>query len=189
MATATLPKRMTIDKFLALPDDGVDRELINGEVREKGITVRNELHRVTMASIARHIGNWAASATDRKYRVLCGEAGFILDRDPQLVVGIDVALQIVLSPPSQISRTTLVDGVPFVAIEILSPSDSHGDVHEKLRLYLDHGVAVVWIVDPDDQSVRIYRLGQAVTLFSGDQILTCEPEMSGFAVNTSALFQ
>ena len=189
MATATLPKQMTIEEFLALPDDGVDRELINGELREKGMTVRNELHSQTMANITWLMRSWTASISEIKYRVLCGEAGFILDRDPRLVVGIDVALKVVPASQGHAPRTTLVDGIPLIAVEILSPSDSHGDVREKLRLYLDHGVAAVWIVDPDDQSVRIYRTGRPVAFSSGDDMLNCEPEMPGFAVKTSSLFE
>ena len=35
---------MTADEFLALPDDGVERWLIHGEVREFGMTIRNRWH-------------------------------------------------------------------------------------------------------------------------------------------------
>jgi Uma2 family endonuclease len=140
-----------------------------------------------MASISYRLSTWAEG--ESQFKVLCGEAGFILDRNPSLVVGIDVAVTHRKPRADRHSETTLVEGPPHIAVEILSPSDSHGDVHEKLRIYLDHGVAAVWIVDPDDQSVRIYRPGQPVTLFSGDQVLNCEPEMPGFAVKTRLLFQ
>ena len=189
MATATLPKRMTIEEFLALPDDGVDRELINGELREKGTTIRSRLHSQAMASISCLVSNWAKASCESLFKVLCGEAGFILDRSPSLIVGVDVAITAREPRSNRESPTTLVEGPPYVAIEILSPSDSHGDVHEKLRLYLDHGVAAVWIVDPDDQSVRIYRSGCPVAFSSGDDMLTCEPEMPGFAVKASSLFE
>src|SRR4051812_183807 len=36
--------KMTVEEFLALPDDGVHRELIHGRVRELGMTTRNRFH-------------------------------------------------------------------------------------------------------------------------------------------------
>ena len=41
MATAAPSELMTIEAFLALPEDGRRRELIRGEVREKEMTRRN----------------------------------------------------------------------------------------------------------------------------------------------------
>lgn len=39
--SATIPQEMTIEEFLAMPPDGMDRELIRGIVREHPITYRN----------------------------------------------------------------------------------------------------------------------------------------------------
>ena len=52
-------KRLTAEEFLALPDDGIDRWLINGEVREFGtMTVRNWMHSTIMAKLTLAIGKW-----------------------------------------------------------------------------------------------------------------------------------
>ena len=190
MSTIELQKQMTVEEFLALPEDGVDRELINGVVREKAMTVRSESHSRAMASTARHLGNWVAEFTCTKFEVLCGEAGFILDEVDRLVVGVDVAVNHMdRKDDDDHSHTTLVCGAPHLAVEILSPSDTHKDVHEKIRLYLDHGVAAVWIVDPDDRTVRIYRRGQLPVFFNSDQTLACEPELPGFSVRVHDLFR
>ena len=187
MATVTLPKTMTVEEFLALPDDGVDRELIYGEVREKGMTVRNETHSEVMASMSFWLFSWSRSRRD--YRILCGEAGFILDPVDRLVVGVDVAVNIRKADhPAHSTDSTLVSGPPHVAIEILSPSDSQKEIHGKVRLYLDHAVAAVWIVDPEDRSVRVYRRNESVQFFTGDQMLTCEPELPEFSVRVNDLF-
>ena len=36
--------RMTIDEFLAIPEDGIRRMLLDGEVWEVGMTTRNQVH-------------------------------------------------------------------------------------------------------------------------------------------------
>lgn len=193
MATIELPvtpapKTMTIEEFLALPEDGVARELIFGEVREKGMTVRNEVHSRTMASTARHLGNWAACSSAKTYEVLCGEVGFILDEVDRLVVGVDVAVNLRHREPVAGLETSMARGAPHVAVEILSPSDVQKEIHDKVRLYLSHGTSVVWIVDPDDQTVRLYRRETPPQFFSSDQVLSCEQELPGFSLKVSDLF-
>ena len=45
--------------------------------------------------------------------------------------------------------------LPLVAIEILSPSQSHQAVLEKAEVYLRHGVKSCWIVSPPFRTVTI----------------------------------
>ncbi len=187
MATVALSKRMTVEEFLALPDDGVDRELIAGEVRERGPSIHGMLHASCLAEFAYLIGNWSHANPSSGVDVLAGQPGFIMQREPPTVVGPDFAV-VDADVPSD-PRYGLVEGVPRLAVEILSPSDNPRDIQEKVRLYLEHGVAAVWVVDPDDQCVQICRTGQPLMLFSGEQTLTCEPELPGFSVRVSELFR
>jgi hypothetical protein len=59
MSTATPP--MTVEQWLALPDDGMDRELIHGELRERPMTVRNQFHSKVMAIISHRLLSWLES--------------------------------------------------------------------------------------------------------------------------------
>ena len=52
-------RKMTIDEFLALPDDGVDRMLIDGELWEMGMTLRSHLHGEVAGNFAICVGNWS----------------------------------------------------------------------------------------------------------------------------------
>ena len=187
MVTATHSPKMRIEEFLALPEDGVDRELIAGEVRERGPSIHGMLHASCLAELAFLIGNWSHANPSSGVEVLAGQPGFIMQCEPPTVVGPDFAVVDADVPTDP--RYGMVEGVPRLAVEILSPSDNSGDIHEKVRLYIEHGVPVVWVVDPDDQSVQIYRAGQPVMLFSGEQTLTCEPELPGFSVRVSELLR
>ena len=48
-------------------------------------------------------------------------------------------------------------GAPDLVIEILSPSTSSKDLHEKFRLYERVGVKEYWIVHPLDRTVIVFR--------------------------------
>jgi Uma2 family endonuclease len=49
-------------------------------------------------------------------------------------------------------------GAPDLAIEVLSPSTSKKDQHEKFELYESRGVREYWVVDPAAWSMCVYRL-------------------------------
>lgn len=46
---------------------------------------------------------------------------------------------------------------PLLCIEILSPEDRMSRVNARIKEYLDFGVPVVWLVDPEEKKIWIYR--------------------------------
>ena len=64
MSTATAPALVTAEELLAMPENGVDRWLIRGKVKEKPMTVRNRFH---------SRGHGAASSVE-KLALFCGGA-------------------------------------------------------------------------------------------------------------------
>ncbi|HZU35002.1 MAG TPA: Uma2 family endonuclease [Gemmataceae bacterium] len=187
MSVATRPVTTT-DELLALPDDGMERWLIRGQVREKPMTVRNRVHSLIMARVTLHLGQWLETQAQPRGQVLCGEAGVRLQRNPDTTVGVDV----VYIPADVASRsspdTTLVDGVPVLAVEILSPSDTQEEIDEKIDTYLSAGVALVWVIDPHHRTVEIFRPSAAPEFVNVQQELTGEPHLPGFRVAVARLF-
>lgn len=67
-------------------------------------------------------------------------------------------------------------GAPLLAVEVVSPTDPMTQVNRKVRLYLEDGVRMVWVVEPEEKSVTIYtphskqftRLTLEDTLMGGD---------------------
>ena len=181
------PKMMTVEEFLELPDDGVDRELILGELRERPMTRRNPEHSEVMVTIGRLLGNWAQAQDRPRGRVCGGEAGFRLRRGPETFVGIDIAY---VSPEQVAARDRKLkfyDGPPVLAVEILSPSDQIGDVVEKVELYGEVGT-IVWVVNPYFETVAIHRPGQKVETMNTDQEIAGEPYLPGFRAKVAEFF-
>ena len=46
---------------------------------------------------------------------------------------------------------------PLLCIEILSPEDRLSRVNARIKEYLDFGVPAVWLIDPEEKKVWIYR--------------------------------
>jgi Uma2 family endonuclease len=51
-------------------------------------------------------------------------------------------------------------GAPEWVSEIVSPYTSRKDMREKLSLYERHGMHEYWLIDPGNQYVHVYRLGE-----------------------------
>ena len=188
MTQATASRQMTEAEFLALPDDGVRRWLVKGEVREYGMTVRNRQHSQITARISQLLGNWIDGRPTPRGEIADGEAGFRLPGNPPEIVGIDVAYVDADLVARGSTDTTLFDGVPILAVEVLSPSDTQEYIRDRVAVLLNAGVKVVWIVNPDDETVRVRRKRGAAKTLDNDEELTTEPELPGFRVQVALLF-
>ncbi len=178
---------MSTEEFLQLPDDGIERELIRGEVREIGVTIRNKFHSRCLARLTMALEAWAEKRAD--LAILAGDAGFQLQRDPDTSVGIDLAIAPASLVDSTESDSSIVQGVPIVAVEILSPSDTQGRIREKTQLYLRSGVSAVWLVDPEEKTVRIHRAGRPPEQFNESEVIINSAELPGLEVNLARVFR
>ena len=152
------------------------------------MTRRNRRHAQAEASLSKVLGTWADSLSPVPGVVLAGEVGCILRGKPDTIVGIDVVFITAEHAARQSEITTMIDGAPLLAVEILSPSDKQEDIGKKVDDYLKSGVALVWILDTHFQTVTVHRPGLKPELFNSDQDLSGGDLLPGFDVSVAALF-
>jgi Uma2 family endonuclease len=179
---------MTTEEMLALPENGVDRWLIQGELREKRTTLRNRAHSRVMARISQLLGNWLDQQPEPRGSVLCGEVGVRLRRDPDTMVGVDIIYVSAELAARQSQETTLIEGAPVLAVEVLSPRDAQEEINDKVDGYLQAGVALVWIIDPRRRTIQVIRSGEEPALVNIRQELSAETHLPGFRVAVAQLF-
>ena len=130
MTTVTSPELMTTEALLQLPEDGTERWLIKGKLRQKQKTVelrqnqravRDRFHSSVMAATTTYLKNWRDHQPEPRGEVLCGEAGLRLSRDPDTTFGVDVAYVSPEVMARQNDETALINGVPVLTVEILTP--------------------------------------------------------------------
>jgi Uma2 family endonuclease len=188
MSVAAAPPLLTTADLLAMPPNGTERWLIHGQLREKPMTMRNRWHSRIMTRVARFLDEWLDQQPPPRGEVLCGEAGVRLRRDPDTTVGVDVMLISAAVAVRQNDDTTLVDGVPVLCVEILSPSDQLEAIDEKVDTYLQTGVALVWLIDPHHKTVEIFQPGAEPKLVNILEELSGEPHLPGFRIPVAQLF-
>ena len=187
---------MTTEELLALPDDGVDRWLIRGELREKhpnasgqSMTIRNRFHSRVLSRICQVLCNWLYEQPLPRGAILGGEAGVRLANPECTTVGVDVVYVSADVLDRQTSDSTLVIGIPILAIEILSPSDSVEEIHEKIDEYRAASVPLIWVVDPYDRTVLVYGDEEEPVLFNKKQEITGGSHLPDFRVPVARLFE
>jgi Uma2 family endonuclease len=186
---ATEQTTYTTEQLLAMPDDGMERWLIDGELREKPMTVRNRFHSRLTTRISTFLDIWNDSQPEPRGEVASGEVGCRLTRNPDSTVGVDV----VYVPP-EIARigdddTTLYDGPPLLAVEVLSPNDTQQEIHEKVQKYLDAGTKLVWVVDPAYPTITVHEAGKLPVLYNTDQEVKGDPHLPGLVVPVGRLIR
>lgn len=191
MATVAIP--MTTEELLAMPDDGIERWLIDGELREFSrehpMTVRNRFHSRAMICVGTELELWGRQQQTPRGQVLGGEVGVRLRRDPDTTVGVDVVYVSAEVVVRQTDETTLIDGVPTLAVEILSPKNTVEEITDKITVYKSAGVPLVWVLNPYDRTVTVYRPGAEPEPLNALAELSGEPHLPGFRVPVARLFE
>jgi Uma2 family endonuclease len=72
---------------------------------------------------------------------------------------------------------------PDFVIELRSQTDNLSVLQEKMREYLDAGVRLGWLINPQQQQVEIYRLGKVVEVRNLPTELLGEDVLPGFGLS------
>ena len=162
---------MTAAEFERLPEDPYYRyELSKGRlVREPRPGARHGRVAFELASVLREF----VRAHDLGSVEM--ETGFQLSEDPVIVRGPDVAFIARGRLPAEVP-TGWWPFAPDLAIEVISPSNTASEIETKVLEYLDAGTRMVWVIDPESRTARIYAGNEArivredEDLYAGDVV-------------------
>ena len=177
-------QQVTADELLHMPDDGFRYELVRGELRRMA-PAGNVHGRVAMSfawRLARHVEE------NRLGTVYAAETGFRLATDPDTVRAPDVAFV----SRERVEAVGEVEGywpgAPDLAVEVISPNDSHVEVEEKVFDWLEAGTKMVLAVNPRRRSVTLYRSQSDITIVTGTDVLDGGDVVPGFQLTLQEIF-
>jgi Uma2 family endonuclease len=114
--------------------------------------------------------------------------GFTLEENPDTVRAPDIAFVRKDRLPNAKLPQGYFPGAPDLAVEVVSPNDSASRVLDKVQDWLRHGTMLVWVVEPQTQTVTIYRADGSATVLQSDDTLTGEEVLPGFRYELKTLF-
>jgi Uma2 family endonuclease len=173
---------MTADELLHLNLPGKRTELVRGVlvVREPG----GFLHGAVAAKLAKllsiHVDDSGLGI------VLAAETGFKVASDPDTVRAPDVAFvsKDRLPDPPPAGYAALA---PDLVVEVLSPGDRPGEVLAKVGEWLEAGTPLVWVVDPQRRSARVYRADGSQSSLGPNDALDGERVVPNFSCRLDSL--
>ena len=93
---------------------------------------------------------------------------------------------------SRLPGGVLPEGDVFIApdlvVEVLSPKNSGMEIDRKIGEYLDAGVPLVWIVNPETRTIRAYRQDGSQRIFRISEVIENEPALPGFRLTVGGIF-
>jgi Uma2 family endonuclease len=91
--------------------------------------------------------------------------------------------------PADDDRSGFFDGPPDLAVEVVSPRDSFGELAERIEDYLSAGTKLVWIVEPAKQTVTAYGATRRAVVLQCHETLTGGDVLPGFAEPVAQFFE
>jgi Uma2 family endonuclease len=155
-------------------------ELINGEIVEK---VPTEEHGIVVLNIASPL---RAFVRQHKLGRVTTEARHHLPGDDKNDRLPDVSFRSDISAP--VVRQGPIAGMPDLAVEVQSPSQSESDMVKKAAYYLANGSRMVWLAYLTKRSVEVHRRSQPVEILEDGDVLDGDDVLPGFTLSLSDVF-
>ena len=73
-------------------------------------------------------------------------------------------------------------------IELRSLTDSLAELQTKMREYIENGVQLGWLIDPQKKQVHIYRANGEIEVLNNPTIVSGENVLHGFELNVQSIF-
>lgn len=175
---------LTYDDYLLFPEDGRRHEIIEGEHYVS--PAPNRKHQRILATLSREVGSFVhlrglGEVLFAPFDVVFSDVDIV---QPDLIFVASANLGILTEANAQ--------GAPDLVVEILSESTRKRDLTTKRKLYARSGVAEYWVIDPEIETVTVFRIkgelvrSRELALETGDHLES--PLLPGFELKLSELF-
>ena len=180
--------RLTYDDFVLFPDDGKRHELIGG------------VHYVTPSPRLRHqdlVGRLYFAIT--AYLMQHPAAGRVFLSPLDVVLSyhdvVEPDLLFIARDQADIMTEKNIQGAPALVVEVMSKSTRKRDAQIKRRLFEQVGVREYWLVDPELDTVQVFRptaegrLARVEELTAEDGGTLTTPLLPGCGIDIRTLFR
>ena len=178
--------RFTYDDFLLFPDDGKRHEIIDGEHYVTGSP--NLRHQDLVGRLYLAIGTYL-TAHPGTGRLFLAPLDVVLSYYDV----VEPDLLFVAGDQTSILTRANVQGPPALVVEVFSPSTRKRDAQIKRRLFERTGVREYWLVDPELDTVQVFRpnegkLVRVAELTAEDDETLTSPLLPGWSIGLREFF-
>lgn len=165
---SVLTKLMTAEEFYDFVNAPRNRdrhfELEKGEVVK--VSRPGELHGAVCTNSIRLLSNYTFAR--KKGYVLANDTGLVLERGPDTVRGPDISVFLENRKLKQLEKKW-PKRLPKLIVEVMSPNDRMGKMLKRIAKFLRKGVAMAWLLDPEDETLTIFMPKREPIVFERDE--------------------
>jgi Uma2 family endonuclease len=175
---------VTAEELEKFPDDDYRYELVEGRV------IRMSPVGAVHGWVVLHFASQLIQHVDtRRLGFVLTEVGFRLASSPDTVRAPDLAFIRRDRLPEGALPRGFWKGPPDLAVEVLSPDDRPSDMRSKVAEYLERGVPLVVVIDPDERSVTVHRRSAPPNTLGTGDLLDLDDALQGFRCNVRDIFE
>jgi Uma2 family endonuclease len=178
----TTPRVLTDEELMQMPQDGRKYELVDGALVVSPAGGRHG--KVTVRLVVR-LGGFVEAAN--LGHIFDSSTGYILPGGNRRAPDVSFVAR-GRFPGEEVPRG-FIELPPDLAVEVLSPGDDPRRVMDKVGEYLQSGVRLVWVIDPETRRAVSYRSLTAVRDVPSEGSLDGEDVVPGFACPVASLFK
>lgn len=179
---AMSPEFMTAEQLLEVNIPGKQVELVRGRLIVK--EPPGYRHGDITARLAFELMQYVR--TRDLGQIVVGDPGFTLARSPDTVRGPDIAFVQRARVPDPLP-TAFAEFAPDLVAEVVSPHDRPGEILAKVGDWLEAGVRLVWVIDPERRLARVYRADGTESVVSEREQLHGEDVLPGFQCEVASI--
>ena len=182
VVTNSVSQKLTLAEFLELPETKPASEYVDGKVDQKPMPQGE--HSILQTRLTRAINavgepqQLALALTE--LRCTFSERSIVPD------IAVFEWSRIPVTNKGRIKNR--IEIAPDWIIEILSPDQSANKVMKKILFCLHQGAQLGWLIDPEDESVMIFRLNQMPEIKSEDDLLPVLDRLRDLEITAKQLF-
>ena len=184
LSPVTERKKWTEAELQALPDDGFNYEVVDGELVMSPKNNPEHGHVCMRLGSALHMH----VESNKLGAMFDSSTGFWMDnencRAPDLSFVSKKRLAGMKSAPRSFFKMA-----PDLAIEVLSPNNTRAEIQERLRDFFSSGTKLAWIIDPEAKSTEICYSLEKRKLMGPNGELNGEDVVPGFRFKLAELFK
>jgi Uma2 family endonuclease len=177
-------KKWTEAELQALPDDGFNYEVVDGEL------VMSPKNNPEHGNICMRLGSALHTFVERKKlgAMFDSNTGFWMDNENCRAPDISFVAKERLRGLKRPARS-FFKFAPDLAIEVLSPNNTRAEIHDRLRDFFSSGTKLAWIIDPESKSAEICYGLEKRRLVGPNGELNGEDVVPGFRYKLADLFK
>ena len=172
MSTKTL---LTAEDLWKIVANGNRYELSRGELVP--MTPVGFQHSAIVARFGMFLSSYV---TEKRLGIVGMEGGFKLEREPDTLRAPDIHFVSKERLAKEGITQKFADYPPDLAVEVLSPEDRPRALLDKIGEYLQAGVKLVWVIDPERGAAAVYRSLTDVGELGSEGTLDGEEVVPGF---------